>query len=142
MMEEGRNKPPHRGLLVSCLVLILVPLLFYFIIFFSIDKFDKTMSEEMQKYSSMMFGFGTGTIFHISCILVGVLTDDFKITMKRIGNFISNLFVSPKVAFMCYKTDLKEGGVAFWPHLIIMIACFILFCIGFKECLEFYINFN
>ena len=140
-LEGERNRSPYRGILVSCLVLIIVPLLLFNAVYTSIVKFDKTMTDDMRMYSSMMFGFGAGTCFNISCVLIGVLKADFKVVVKRIGNFFSNLFISPKIAFMCYKSELKEHGAAFWIYFLIMAIYVVLFAIGLRECLQFYLNF-
>ena len=140
-MDDGRERSIYRGIVVSSLVLIIIPIIPFLLIYFAILKYDTTMSDEMRLYSAMMFGFGTGSLFHISCILLGFLRDDFKILLKRIRNFFSNLFVSPKVAIICYKSELKEGGVVFWIHLLIILIVFALFLIGFNECMQYYLNF-
>lgn len=141
MNNDERNRSPYKGFIASCLFLIIIPLILYFLVFSSIKRFDKSMSDDMKIYSSMMFGFGAGTILNISYMLIGVLKTDFQIVMKRIGNFISNLFISPKIAVICYKSELKEGGAAFWGYFIIMVIYFVLFLIGLRECVQFYVNY-
>ena len=83
-MDDGRERSIYRGIVVSSLVLIIIPIIPFLLIYFAILKYDTTMSDEMRLYSAMMFGFGTGSLFHISCILLGFLRDDFKILLKSI----------------------------------------------------------
>ena len=141
-MENGKNRSPYKGFIVACTFLILVSLALFGFVYSQIVKYDRTMTSDLQLYSSMMFAFGVVSIFDLSCILVGgALKEDFKAIVKRVGHFLSNVFVSPKIAFMCYKSELKEDGAAFWGYIVIMGIHFTLFVIGFRECFDFYVNF-
>ncbi len=141
-MDNGKNRSPYRGFIVACVFLILISLALFAFIYSQIVKYDRTMTSDMQLYSSLMFAFGAAVLFDLSCMLVGgALKEDFKAIIKRVSHFFSNVFVSPKIAFMCYKSELKEDGAAFWGYFLIMVIHFMLFFIGFRECFDFYANF-
>ena len=63
-MDDGRERSIYRGIVVSSLVLIIIPIIPFLLIYFAILKYDKTMSDEMCLYSAMMFGFGTGVLVY------------------------------------------------------------------------------
>ena len=141
MTEDGRNVAPYRGFLFSCLLLIAIPVIFYYIVYGVIIKYQSQLSKEMQISCAMMFGMGAGCLFNYSCVILGLFKGTFKVVVKRIVNFISNISISPKIAIMCYKTDLEEDGAVFWAYFFIIVFFTVLFIIGLSNCIEFYINY-
>ena len=130
MEYDGKNKSPYHGFILSCLVLILVPCLLFLFVYSIVSKYSN-LSKELNVYTAMGFGFCAGTLFHISCIIAGLFKGNFGVVIRRIGDFISNLFISKKLAFKLYKEDIIENGIVFWPYLFIILSCLGLSIYGF-----------
>ena len=141
MTDDGRTKSPYHGFILSCLILIGVSSLVYFLVYGVISSLEDNLSPEMIIYSSMMFGFGVGSLFNISCIILGLFKGTLKVVVRRIVNFFSNLRISPKYACMCYAAELKEDGAVFWGYFIIITGYLVLFAIGLYNCIEYYIQY-
>ncbi len=135
-ISEQKEKSPYHGILIACIVLALVPLVLYGIVRVAIFQYQTQFSDELNEASSKLFGFGTGMLFHLSCIIAGALKEPFAIVVNRVKDFFSNLKFSFKVAWTCYKFDIQSNGVAFWIIFAVMIANVCLFIDGLATIIE------
>ncbi len=135
---EHKNQSPYHGIFVTCLVLIAVPIVFYLLVRGAIFTYQTQFSDEMNNAASRFFGFGLGMLFHISCLIAGILAKPFSAVVFRVKEFFSDLKISPKIAFACYWYNVKERGVAFWILFAVIIVNFCLFLSGLVPCLEIY----
>ena len=121
MEFEGKDVSPHKGLVGTCIILILFPLAIYAIFYSAINHFQN-LSEELNQYAAIGLGCGVGVLFHISCIIAGLFKGSFGVVVRRLGSFFVNWTISFKVAVKCYVEDLINEGFAFWPSFIIICA--------------------
>ena len=120
MEHEGKNKSPYSGFWQCCVILLIVPLIIFALIYFAFDRFS-SFSNELNIYSSIAIGFGTGFLFQLSCIIAGLFKGMFMVVVHRICTLFSDLRISRKIAIRIYIEDLKENGVVFWGYLLIIL---------------------
>ncbi len=137
-MNDYKDESPYKGVPIVCIALVAVPLIFYLIVKYVIVKFQPQFGEELNQATAMAFGFGVGAIFHLSCVIAGVLREPFRAVIVRIGEFFSNLSISARLAFSLYAKDLKDGGVVFWIYLLIFAANDLACVWGFMRFFELY----
>lgn len=137
MEHIGKKKNPYKSLWLSSLILFLIPWIPFFIIYFAFQIYSRETQEAIL-WTSIAFGFGCGSLFHLSCILAGLLKDDFRIVVKRIATYFSNLPYSKKMAGMIYKEDIKENGITFWPHFLIILSYLGLTIYGVIKMIIYY----
>ena len=121
MEYEYKNVSPYKGLIGTCIILILFPTIVCVIFYNAIIHFHN-LSEELIRHATIGLGCGVSILFHFSCIIAGLFKTTFSIVVKRILSFFLNLTISFKVALQCYKEDLINEGIAFWPSFIIICA--------------------
>lgn len=122
---------PYRGFLVTCIVLVGIPLLFFLLIRLWVNAGTPFPLPQNQRFAQGV-GFGLGTVFHLSCIVAGAFTEPFLLLQRRIVDFFENLTVSPSLAFRCYAEDVRDDGVTFTVYFLIMLSCFLLAVNGIK----------
>ena len=122
---------PYRGFLVTCIVLVGIPLLFFLLIRLWVNAGTPFPLPQNQRFAQGV-GFGLGTVFHLSCIVAGAFTEPFLLLQRRIVDFFENLMVSPSLAFRCYAEDVRDDGVTFTVYFLIMLSCFLLAVNGIK----------
>ena len=122
---------PYRGFLVTCIVLVGIPLLFFLLIRLWVNAGTPFPLPQNQRFAQGV-GFGLGTVFHLSCIVAGAFTEPFLLLQRRIVDFFENLTVSPSLAFRCYAEDVRDDGVTFTVYFLIMLSCFVLAVNGIK----------
>ncbi len=120
--DDGRKKSPYHGIVLSCFLLIIVPIAMYFFMVLVFKKFDKNPHEELNTYTCIVLGVGVGFLFQLSCIFGGLFRGTFSVVVKRVVNFFDNLTISFRFAWKMYVDELKEDGVVFWIILIIILA--------------------
>ena len=86
-------------------------------------KYDN-FSKELNDASARFLGFGIGSLFHITCFVVGVFKNSFLVVKKRIIDFKDNLPISFKFAVKCYLEDMKNDGIAFLVEMACVGFCF------------------
>ena len=129
---EGKNKSPYKGVLLTSILLLTIPLVFSFFIDLFMDS--KTL---INRYTIFVFGFGFGILFQLSCIIAGIMKDAFAAVKARIYSFFEDVQISVKYAFEAYLDDIKVNGIVFWIYLSIMILTVVLFVLGLKELMTF-----
>ena len=126
---EHKNKSPYHGVAIACFFMILVPVVMYLIMRTLLFELQPASGRELNEASARVLGLGIGVIFHLGCIIGGVLKDSFKIVVNRVIEFFDNLKFSFKLAWKCYIEQLRDGGIAFWIMLGIMVTNF---CVCFS----------
>ena len=129
---EGKNKSPYKGVLLTSILLLTIPLVFSFFIDLFMDS--KTL---INRYTIFVFGFGFGILFQLSCVIAGIMKDAFAVVKARIYSFFEDVQISVKYAFEAYLDDIKVNGIVFWIYLSIMILTVVLFVLGLKELMTF-----
>ncbi len=138
-MEDYKERSPYYGVPVSCVALIVVPLILYWVVRMVIFKFQTQFSYELNAATARAMGFGVGALFHIACILAGAMTEPLRAVLSRLKEFFSNLTISFKLACSCYVHDLRDLGVVFWIYAAIMGTNLYLCIDGFRDFLELYL---
>ncbi len=133
---ENKNKSPYHGIWLAMTLMILVPIVFYLIIRWLVFTYQWKFSAEINEATAKTFGFGLGIVFHMACIIGGVLKEPFQAVTFRIKEFFSDLQFSFKFALRSYWHNIREGGVAFWLLFVVMAGNFALFLNGLLTCLE------
>lgn len=132
---EHKNKSPYHGVAIACFFMILVPVVMYLIMRALLFELQPASGRELNEASARVLGLGIGVIFHLGCIIGGVLKDSFKIVANRVIEFFDNLKFSFKLAWKCYIEQLRDGGIAFWIMLGIMVTNFCVFFSALKYAL-------
>ena len=121
MEYEGKEVSPYKGVIGSCILLILFPLVIYGIFYATISNLQN-LGPVQTNNAALGLGFGVGFIFHISCIIAGLFKGTLKVVINRVKTFFENLSLSKKLAFRCYWDDIKSEGIVFWIYFIIIFA--------------------
>ncbi len=134
------KKSPYHGILFGCFYLIVVPAAIFIVLYLAINISwsQQQYSGEINLATAKAFGCGCGSVFHLSCIIVGQLRESFHTVVERVKEFFINLFVSPALAVKCYWMDLKDGGVVFWIYLAVMGFNLYLTVDGFMDFFALY----
>lgn len=132
---EHKNKSPYHGVAIACFLMILVPVVMYLIMRTLLFELQPASGRELNEASARVLGLGIGVLFHLGCIIGGVLKDSFKIVVNRVKEFFDNLKFSFKLAWKCYIEQLRDGGIAFWIMLGIMVTNFCVFFSALKYAL-------
>lgn len=122
MQDENKVQSPYRGFWVILLCLIGVPLATYFTVQGAVDMWSP-FSARVNALTGRALGFGVGSLFHLTCLIGGLLKEPFRAVLYRLGEFKENLRVSVGFAFACYWDDMKSDGVVLLICLVIIGAC-------------------
>lgn len=135
MDYEGKQKSPYKGVAVSCLLLFGVPLAIFVLMYFAFDTWT-SYSKQGVMFSAMALGFGTGTIFDLSCVVAGIFKGTFSVIAKRVATLISDLKLIGKRAFKWYFNSVKEDGIVFWIYLFVILVVVFLTVYGIVGCID------
>lgn len=133
-MDDNKQYSPYHGCLVVIFFLIAVPLALWGILDGAMAHF-RPYDAWINGPGARFIGFGLGSIFHMSCIICGILRQPFRAVCYRVKEFFENLPVSLGYAFECYWDDLKQDGVLFIIYAAIIGACLALAIDGGLETL-------
>ena len=113
---DGVNskKTPYQGIWAFILMMVLPSACITALLYFVIAKWQPQFGRELNWATAKALGCGSGILFHFSCWIMGVFTEDFEAVKKRVKEFFANIVVSARLAFSCYRDDLKTLGVCFW----------------------------
>lgn len=112
MHNEYKRQSPYRGFWITMILLLLPPLLCYGLVDTLLDEYS-TWPDALDNATAQALGCGLGFLFHMICVLCGVLTDGWEAVKYRIGEFRENLIVGIGYAFRSYWEDLCTDGVTF-----------------------------
>lgn len=138
MQDNGIKKSPYKGIIISCFVLLAVPVALYFLLKYVIVGCQPKYDYEINKYTAMALGFGSGFLFQFTCIISGMFKGTFSVVLKRIIGFFGNLTVSFKFACKMYHDDFVEDGAVFWILLVVIGSTLFTSIYGFVKFLELY----
>lgn len=131
------NKSPYRGMWAVIIALIIFPVFCWFILDAALARCIPH-TPEINAATAQAVGFGLGTLFHLSCMVAGTLTEPFLAVKNRIKEFFENLIVSFPFALKYYIYSIKTDGIVFWIYFAIMIACALISADGFAKFFEIY----
>ncbi len=134
------KKSPYHGLWIFIPVMVLPSVILTALFYLVISLRQTHLSPELNFASARLFGCGCGIIFHISCWMVGVFTEDFQAVKRRLGEFFSNILVSVSLAFRWYWEDVKTLGLAFWIDFALVTANLLVFLDALRDFFELYVN--
>ncbi len=126
-MVISPKKSPYHGIWIFVPMLILPSVLLTLLFYAVISGSQVQFGNELNWASAKIFGCGLGALFHLSCMIVGAFSEDYKAVKTRVKEFFSYIFILPKVAFAGYWDDLKTLGVAFWIDFAIVAGNFAIF---------------
>ena len=121
-MDDNKRYSPYHGCWVVFLLLIGVPLALYAVINTAISFYQPQFAR-LNPASSRAIGCLLGSVYHLSCIVAGLLRDPWRALCYRVKEFFENLPCGLPFAFRCYWEDMKNDGALFVPYAAIMIAC-------------------
>lgn len=105
---------------IFLLMMVLPSVCITWILYLVISKWQPQFGQEMNWAAAKIFGCGCGILFHFSCWLMGVFTEDFQAVKERVKEFFANIVVSARLAFSCYWEDVKTLGLAYWIDLAVI----------------------
>ena len=108
-MDDNKQYSPYHGCLVVIFFLIAVPLALWGILDGAMAYF-RPYDAWINGPGARFIGFGLGSIFHMSCIICGILRQPFRAVCYRVKEFFENLPVSLGYAFECYWDDMKRAN--------------------------------
>lgn len=108
------KKTPYQGLWVFLPLMVLPSICITVLLYLAISKWQPQFGVELNLATAKAIGCGSGILFHFSCWLMGVFTEDFQAVKKRLKEFLANVVVSARLAFSCYWDDVKTLGLCFW----------------------------
>lgn len=132
MHNEYKRQSPYRGMWVILIMLIMPPLLCYAIVAGVQAEFSKAPAA-LDAATAKVLGCGMGFLFHMICILSGVLTAGWEALKYRIREFFENLIVGIGYAFSTYWEDMRNDGVTFIIYLSIILVNFAIMMDGIRE---------
>ena len=132
MHNEYKRQSPYRGFWVLILILILVPFGLYSIVNAVLEEYSP-YSAALDAATARALGCGFGFLFHMICILSGVLTDGWLAVKYRIGEFIENLIVGVGYAFTTYLEDMRDDGVTFILYFSVIVTNFAIMADGIRD---------
>ncbi len=134
MHNEYKRQSPYRGMWVILIMLIMPPALCYGIVTAVQAEFSKAPAA-LDAATAKALGCGMGFLFHMICILSGVLTAGWQALKYRIREFFENLIVGIGYAFSSYWEDMRTDGVTFILYLSIILANAAIMVDGLRDAL-------
>ena len=124
MEHDGKNKIWYKGIIPTCFVLIIVPILLVLLFYFPMQRYlpENVKTIGMNLVSSKFLGHLLGCAFHISCSISGAFTTARQVTKDRWAEFVENLPLSLGFALKGYFHDIKENGFAYFLYAVIVLT--------------------
>lgn len=121
-----KNRWYHH--LISCFFIIVFPFLLGLIIYLVIQSCrDYEFAVDM--HYSVAFGGLFGFLFHILCIIFGLIKNEINVVRERWSEFYDNLIVGFGFSVKQLFYDIKSNGLYLWLYLSIML-CNALFSVN------------
>lgn len=121
-MEESKQKSPYHGFWVIVLAMVIVPLVLWGTVY-GLLCYYRPHQMRFNVPGAQFLGFGMGSLFHMSCVIGGLLRDSYRAVVYRVREFFENLVCSPLFALRCYWEDVKADGLVFTICIIIIGTC-------------------
>ena len=134
MHNEYKRQSPYRGFFIIMVLLILPPMICWGLADAILDKFS-TWPDALDDATAKALGCGLGFLFHMICVLCGVLTDGWQALKYRIGEFYENLTVGVGYAFSSYWEDMRTDGVTFIIYGSVILINTFLTLDGVMDCI-------
>lgn len=134
-MQSNKHYSPYHGVWVTVLVLIGVPVILSLVVWSAL-QFAQPAYEHLNMPTALCVGFGMGFLYHMSCVITGLLREPFRATAFRISEFFQNLACSPGFAIREYWEDVKSDGIVFIIYLSIILGCLACCLINLSSALE------
>lgn len=136
MHNEYKRQSPYRGFFIIMVLLILPPIVCWELVDFHLDKFC-TWPDALDDATAKALGCGLGFLFHMICVLCGVLTDGWQAVKYRIGELFENLTVGVGYAFSSYWDDLRRDGVTFIIYGSVILVNALVTADGLMDAVRF-----
>lgn len=120
-MQDHKTYSPYHGVWAVVLMLSIVPIALSWLIGIVLAVYQPQMPA-LNAASARCVGCGLGTVFHLACIIGGLLRESFRTLCFRISEFFANLACSASFAFQSYWDDMKQDGVVFDIYLLIILG--------------------
>ena len=134
MHNEYKRQPPYRGFWITMLLLILPPIICWGLFDSLLAEYSR-WSDALDSATAQALGCGLGFLFHMICILCGVLTDGWQALKYRISEFYENLTVGVGYAFSSYWEDMRTDGVTFIIYGSVILVNALLTLDGVMDCI-------
>lgn len=121
-MDDQKRTSPYRGCWMVLLLLIGVPLLLYGILSIALAYYYPH-SMRLNQATARCLGCGLGSLYHMGCIISGLLREPFHAICYRVKEFFANLSCGLPFALRCYWDDMKHDGLLFLPYAAIIGIC-------------------
>lgn len=121
-MDDNKKYSPYHGCWVVFLLLIGVPLALYAVVAAAISFYQPQFAR-LNPASARCIGCLLGSVYHLSCIVAGLLRDPWRALRYRVKEFFANLPCGLPFAFQCYWEDMKSDGALFVPYAAIIGTC-------------------
>lgn len=132
MHNEYKHQSPYRGCWVILLFLILVPAGLYALVNAVLMEYSP-YSDALDAATAKALGCGFGFLFHVICMLSGVLTAGWEAVKYRLGEFAENLIVGFRYAVASYWEDICTDGVTFIMYFSIILVNVYFMIQGIRE---------
>ena len=108
------KKTPYEGMWIF-IPMMVIPSIVMTAVFYAVISYRQPQfGAELNWATAKIFGCGIGIMYHFSCWLTNVFTEDYLAMKARLQEFGENIVVSANLAFKCYWEDVKSLGLAFW----------------------------
>lgn len=132
MHNEYKRQSPYRGFWVIMLFLILVPLGLYSLVNAVLEEYSP-YSAALDSATARALGCGFGFLFHMICMLSGVLTAGWEALKYRLREFFENLIVGVGYAISSYWEDMRNDGVTFIIYMSVILANLAIMVSGIRD---------
>lgn len=134
MHNEYKRQSPYRGMWVMLPILILVPLGLFMIVNAVLKEYS-SYPDAFDLATAKAMGCFFGFLFHMICVISGVLTDGWEAVKYRMGEFVENLIIGVGYAFRSYLESMRDDGVVFIIYSSVIIANFAVLADGVSDVL-------
>jgi hypothetical protein len=135
-LKDKENRP-YAGVWIYPVILILTPIVFYFVFYYAVSAFNKygqwRPADEARVFSAIV-----GVLLCLLTIITGGLNKSFNVVKARVGEFFADLYTGLplKTAAEWYRHNIKVEGAAFWimfaPMLLNLAYLIISFLTYYK----------
>lgn len=139
MHNEYKKQSPYRGFWVILFFLITIPMGLFAVVKAVLDEYS-TYSPALDMATAKALGCGFGFLFHMICVLSGILEAGWDALKYRLREFAENLIVSPGYAFRTYLEDMRDDGVTFIIYLAVILTNLSIVIDGVQDALQLLIK--